>query len=190
MARNKKRVIIAMSGGVDSSVAAYILKEQGYDVIGVTMCFNLPSTKRKRPSCCSVESIEDAKRIAEKLDIKHYSLSFTKYLNEYIIDDFCNEYLEGRTPNPCVRCNQFLKFDVLLKKAREMDADYLATGHYARIIYDRLDKKYLLKRGKDKHKDQSYFLYGINKKALPFILMPLDLVYTLPPGQPAYDKER
>jgi tRNA-specific 2-thiouridylase len=170
---DKERVVVAMSGGVDSSVAAYLLKRQGYELIGVTMCFNLASSERKRPACCGIEGIEDAKRVAQMLGIRHYVLSFSRYLRKNIIEDFCREYLRGRTPNPCVRCNQFLKFDILLNKAIQMGARFLATGHYARIVYAPRKKVYLLKKGRDRQKDQSYFLYSINKKNLPFILMPL-----------------
>jgi tRNA-specific 2-thiouridylase len=188
---------------VDSSVAAALLKKDGFEVIGMTMCFGLPSisnmqtiptsmpklsqrisayhasrdnshhTSRSRPSCCGIEGIEDAKRVAGILDIPHYVLNFGKILEEKIIGNFCSEYLKGRTPNPCVRCNQFLKFDELLKKAKALDADYLATGHYAKIVYSPKLKRFLLKKGMDEKKEQSYFLYSIKKEALPFILMPL-----------------
>ncbi len=169
----KKRVVVAMSGGVDSAVAAAILKRDGFEAIGVTMCFSLPSGRNKGSSCCGIEGIEDAKRVAAILDIPHYVLNFQKILEDKIIDNFCKEYLLGRTPNPCVRCNQFLKFDALFKKAKALDADYLATGHYAKIIYNRAKKRFLLKKGRDTKKEQSYFLYSINKEALPYILMPL-----------------
>lgn len=205
---NKKRAVVAMSGGVDSSVAAWLLKKQGFEVIGITMCFNLPSplsneqitstsvskfsakilthltsrsnihpasrdTSSKRPSCCGIEDIEDARRVAEKIGIPHYVLNFGKELESKIVDNFCSEYLKGRTPNPCVRCNQFLKFDALLKKAKVFEAEFLATGHYARISYSRKAKRYLLKKGKDGQKDQSYFLYNIKREALPHIIFPL-----------------
>lgn len=169
----KKRVVVAMSGGVDSSVAAWLLKKQGHEVIGITMCFNISSGSRKRPSCCGIEGIEDARRVAEKIGIPHYVLNFGKELESKVIDNFCSEYLKGRTPNPCVRCNQFLKFDLLLNKARVLGAEFLATGHYARIGYDKKSKKYLLKKGRDPQKDQSYFLYNIRKDALGHILFPL-----------------
>jgi len=183
----KERIVVAMSGGVDSSVAAALLKSQGYEVIGITMCFsayggstfggNLPDSTTKRPTCCGIKAIEDAKRVAHKLEIKHYVLNFNKVLQEKVIKDFCREYLKGRTPNPCVRCNQYIKFDALLKKAFSLDAKYLATGHYARIEENREprteNREYLLKKAKDLHKDQSYFLYRLGQNQLKAILFPL-----------------
>jgi len=162
-----------MSGGVDSAVAAALLKKDGFEVIGVTMCLNISGRDKGRPSCCGIEGIEDAKRVAGELDIPHYVLNFKKALEQEIIRDFCWEYLKGRTPNPCIRCNRYLKFGALFKKSRELDADYLATGHYAKVIYEKKSSRFLLKKGKDNKKDQSYFLYSVDKKVLPFILMPL-----------------
>ena len=166
-----------MSGGVDSSVAAALLKEQGYEVIGITMCFNLPDKLGKKSGCCGIQGIEDARRVAQKLGIKHYVLNMHKSLEEKVINDFCREYARGKTPNPCVRCNQFLKFDHLLKKALSLDAQYLATGHYARIIKTQNSKlktpNYLLKKAKDRKKDQSYFLYRLNQFQLKHALFPL-----------------
>ncbi|MDD4954154.1 MAG: tRNA 2-thiouridine(34) synthase MnmA, partial [Candidatus Omnitrophica bacterium] len=173
----KERVVVAMSGGVDSSVAAALLQEKGYEVIGLTMCFNLPSGDAKRPSCCGLEGIEDARRVAHKLGIKHYVLSFGNDLEKHVIRDFIREYALGRTPNPCVRCNQFLKFGSLLKKALALDAKFIATGHYARIITK--PPLYILKKGKDKLKDQSYFLYRLTQAQLKHTLFPLS-GYTKP----------
>jgi tRNA-specific 2-thiouridylase len=180
----KTRVVIAMSGGVDSSVAAVLLSKQGYEVIGMTMCFNLTDSLNKRPNCCGLEGIEDARRVAHKLGIKHYVVNMQKALKELVIEDFCREYILGRTPNPCVRCNQYLKFDALLEKALSVGARYLATGHYARIGKSQKQnhacrqaggkrQNYLLKKAKDLKKDQSYFLYRLRQSKLKHILFPL-----------------
>lgn len=168
-----KKVYVAMSGGVDSSVAAGILKKGGCDVVGVTMCFNISYSSSKRPSCCGIEGIEDAKKSAEILGIPHYVYDFAKDINELIIKDFINEYLKGRTPNPCIRCNQYLKFDSLYKKVMKAKKGYLATGHYSKIKYNKNTDNYELRKAKDNKKDQSYFLYSIDKKRLPNILFPL-----------------
>lgn len=173
----KRRVIVAMSGGVDSSVAAALLQAQGYEVIGITMCFNLTDSTRKRPTCCGIRGIEDARRVAHRLGIRHYVLNMQKFLEKYVIKDFCQEYLSGRTPNPCVRCNQYVKFDALLKKAFSLGATHLATGHYARIQETqnarRKTQNYLLKKAKDLNKDQSYFLYRLGQSQLRHIFFPL-----------------
>jgi tRNA-specific 2-thiouridylase len=167
----KERVVVAMSGGVDSAVAAALLKEKGYGVIGLTMCFNLPDSKSKRPNCCSAQGIEDARRVAHKLGIKHYVLNMQKDLSKIVIRDFCRQYLAGRTPNPCVRCNQYLKFGILLEKALSLDARFLATGHYCRIV--KVGAGYRLRKAKDLKKDQSYFLYRLNQRQLRHIMFPL-----------------
>jgi len=169
----EKKVFVAMSGGVDSSVVAALMKEYGYDVIGVTMCFSITHPDSRKPSCCGVDGIQDAKRAAQILDIPHYVLDFASDINEYIIDDFTNEYLNGRTPNPCVRCNQHLKFGSLYEKVMALGADYLATGHYAKIAYNEDSKRFEMKKAKDEKKDQTYFLYSIRKDTLPSILFPL-----------------
>ncbi len=167
----KERVVVAMSGGVDSSVSAALLKQEGYEVIGITMCFNLADSARKRPACCGIQGIEDAGRVAHKLGIKHYVLNMQKVLKERVIKDFCDEYIKGRTPNPCVRCNQFIKFGALLKKALALDAKFLATGHYARIV--KTKQGYRLKKPEDLFKDQSYFLYRLGQNQLKHTLFPL-----------------
>jgi len=172
--RNKnKKVFVAMSGGVDSSVVAGIMKERGFEVIGVTMCFSITHPNSKKPSCCGVDGIADAKRAAQILDIPHYVLDFAKDINEYIIDDFTGEYLRGRTPNPCVRCNQHLKFGTLYKKVMALGADFLATGHYAKIHYNPQRDCYEMKKAEDQKKDQSYFLYSMRKETLSKVLFPI-----------------
>lgn len=166
----KERVVVAMSGGVDSAVAAALLKARGYEVVGITMCFNLKDSQSRRPVCCGLEGIEDARRVCYKLGIRHYVLNMQKMLERRVIDDFCRQYLAGCTPNPCVKCNQYIKFDALWKKASALGARFLATGHYARIGRT---NNYCLKKAKDKGKDQSYFLYRLNQKQLRKILFPV-----------------
>jgi len=167
----KKRVVVGMSGGVDSAVAAALLKAQGYEVIGLTMCFNLAESGRKKAGCCSRQGIEDARRVAHKLRIKHYVLNMQKALEERVIKNFCREYLSGRTPNPCVLCNQYLKFGELLEQVKVLDAQFLATGHYARLV--KTPAGFLLKKARDPQKDQSYFLYRLNQNQLEQVLFPL-----------------
>ena len=167
----KRKVLVAMSGGVDSSVCAYLLKKKGFDIAGVTMCLGVKESGRKKPACCGVEAINDAKRVSRKLDIPHYVMDFSDHLEKYVVKKFVFEYLNGRTPNPCVDCNTTLKFDILLKKALSLGFDYLATGHYARIA--KKNKTFFLKKAKDKTKDQSYFLYSIKRDKLKNILFPI-----------------
>ena len=162
-----------MSGGVDSSVVAGLMKEQGHEVVGVTMCFNISHAQSDRPSCCGVQGIQDAQRAAQILDIPHYVFNFAQEINEKIIDNFTSEYLSGRTPNPCVQCNQHLKFGSLFQKVRALGADVLATGHYAKIEFNDAQQRFELKKGDDPLKDQSYFLYSMRKETLPHVWMPL-----------------
>jgi tRNA-specific 2-thiouridylase len=173
----QKKIVVAMSGGVDSSVAAALLKEQGYEVIGVTMkLFSLPKdycTSENLRSCCGWKATEDAHRVAIHLGISHYVVDFRDQFDKSVIKDFCGEYSKGSTPNPCIRCNQYIKFDFLMKRLKAFEADYLATGHHARVEYDTQSELYLLKKGKDRKKDQSYFLYPIKQKQLSRTLMPI-----------------
>jgi tRNA-specific 2-thiouridylase len=166
-----------MSGGVDSSVAAAILKEEGYQVIGVTMQIwpsdRLADEADRFGGCCGLGAIEDAKRVAHKLDIPHYVMTFRDVFKQKVIDHFCQEYSVGRTPNPCISCNKYIKFDVLLEKTRRLGADFVATGHHARIEKDEAEGRYLLKKGIDQRKDQSYVLYPITQEQLGHILLPI-----------------
>ncbi len=159
-----------MSGGVDSSVAALLLVEAGYAVTGVTMCLGIRQDKG-RASCCGGDAIEDAKRVCGQLEIPHFVFDFAPLMEELVIGKFTSEYINGRTPNPCVDCNRYLKFGSLLDKARAMGFDYLATGHYAMI--EHAGGAWRLKRPKDRNKDQTYFLYPIKESDLPSILFPL-----------------
>lgn len=163
-----KRVLLGMSGGVDSSVAAYLLKKRGYEVIGLTMMVIPEDVDHEM---CTKNIVKDAKEVAEKLDIEHHIVDFRQVFKTKIIDYFIDEYMKGRTPNPCVACNKKIKFDEFFKKADELNCKYVATGHYAKIVEK--DKEYFLYRPEDSKKDQTYFLYGIAKEQLPRILMPL-----------------
>lgn len=167
-------MLAAMSGGVDSSVAAALLLEQGYDVIGVTMQL----WPRELPihhdgGCCSLSAVEDARRVARMLGIPYYVLNFQEIFAREVIDAFTGEYLRGRTPNPCIRCNDRVKFGALLEKARELDAQYVATGHYAQVSYDPQRGRYLLRKAVDGAKDQTYALYGLTQEQLAHVLFPL-----------------
>jgi len=169
-----QRVIVAMSGGVDSAVAAGLLARQGYEVVGVTMRLwaqEDPLASRYHRRCCSVEDIDDARAAADALGIPHYVLNMEREFGARVVDYFVDEYRRGRTPNPCLPCNEHVKFRSLLERAVALDADYLATGHYARI--ERSDGKYRLLRALDGEKDQSYVLYMLGQQELSRLLFPI-----------------
>lgn len=170
-----KKAVIAMSGGVDSSVAAYLMKDKGFDCIGTTMkLFNNDEVYiPKEHTCCSLEDVEDARSVANQLGIPYYVFNFKERFREDVIDRFVAAYETGATPNPCIDCNRYLKFEKLFHRAKELECDYVVTGHYARIEYDEHTGRYLLKKAIDSTKDQSYVLYSMTQEQLAHTLFPL-----------------
>ena len=170
-----KKAMIAMSGGVDSSVAAYLITRQGYETVGVTMNLHHDEDTgiTAENSCCTTKDIEDARCVAEHLGIDYHVFNYTDNFRSHVIERFVDAYRNGRTPNPCIDCNRYIKFDQLLKKAKELGFDYVVTGHYAITEYDEKSGRYLLKKAVDDSKDQSYVLYSLTQEQLKHILFPL-----------------
>ncbi|WP_432401102.1 tRNA 2-thiouridine(34) synthase MnmA [Wukongibacter sp. M2B1] len=173
---DKKKVVVGMSGGVDSSVAAYLLKKQGYEVIGVTMKVWQDSKDddyEREDGCCGLSAVDDARRVSNKLGIPFYVMNFKSVFKEKVIDYFIDEYMIGRTPNPCIACNKYIKFEELIKKAHSLGAYYVATGHYARIVKNEENDRFMIKKSSAEAKDQTYTLYNLTQDQLKYILMPL-----------------
>lgn len=173
--QTNKKAIIAMSGGVDSSVAAYLMQQAGYDCIGATMKLfhNEDIGVKAEKTCCSLEDVEDARAVAYRLGMPYYVFNFSDEFNRTVIDRFVADYQQGRTPNPCIECNRCLKFQKLYLRMQELKMDYVVTGHYARVSHDPVSGRYLLKKAADPAKDQSYVLYMLTQEQLAHIRFPL-----------------
>ncbi len=174
MTDKKERVLVAMSGGLDSSVVAMLLSEQGYEVLGITMKvwdYDYLGDQAPEKGCCNLDSINDARTVAVNLGFPHYVLDLRDEFKKLVINDFTNEYLQGRTPNPCIMCNIHMKWDALLRKADALQCKYIATGHYAQI--SKVNDRYVLSKGADELKDQSYVLWGLSQEKLSRTLFPL-----------------
>ncbi|MFH1321176.1 MAG: tRNA 2-thiouridine(34) synthase MnmA [Bacteroidota bacterium] len=168
------RILVAMSGGIDSSIAAMMLHREGYEVIGMTMKtwdYSSSGGAKKETGCCSLDSINDARTLAVKYGFPHYIINISEEFESFIIDNFVDEYMSGRTPNPCVLCNTHIKWDALLKRADQLDCEFIATGHYAQVREE--NDRYIVSKGVDEQKDQSYFLWGISQRNLARTKFPL-----------------
>lgn len=173
---DKNRVVVGMSGGVDSAVAAYVLKEQGYEVIGITMKLweeDEENYAEDYGGCCSLSSVEDARLVCEKLEIPFYVMNYNEQFVETVVDNFLEEYLSGHTPSPCIRCNKYIKFDELLKTANNLGAYYVATGHYGVVGYNESLDRYTISKSAEKRKDQTYMMYSLSQDQIKHTLMPL-----------------
>ncbi len=175
---DKNKVVVGMSGGVDSTVAAYQLKQMGYEVIGVNMRlwqddFLEEEHFMKDGGCCSLSSVEDARRVCEQMEIPFYALDFKGVFKETVVDYFIESYKKGETPNPCIACNKYVKFDALLEKAHQLGAYYVATGHYAKVYYDEDRSRYVVEKANATEKDQTYAIYNLTQDQLKHVLMPL-----------------
>lgn len=172
-----KKVMVGMSGGVDSSVTALILRDKGYDVTGVTLKMfsneDIVEAEKSGKTCCALSDVEDARSVAYKLGFDHIVFNFRDNFKKYVMEQFADSYLNGNTPNPCIECNRHIKFDKMLQRAKELEFDYIATGHYAIIDFDENTGRYLLKRPKDRSKDQTYVLYALTQEQLSHTLFPL-----------------
>ncbi|MBR1884278.1 MAG: 7-cyano-7-deazaguanine synthase [Clostridia bacterium] len=167
MEKSKAKVLLGMSGGVDSSVSALLLKEAGYEVIGCTLeLFNCGK-------CCNIETYMDAKAVCKQLGIMHFTFDLKEEFKKYVIDDFIECYKNSKTPNPCIECNKYMKFGIMQKKAKELGCDYIATGHYAKVEYSQKYRRNVLKASNAGKKDQSYVLWSIPKDALDMVIFPL-----------------
>ncbi|MBA3901633.1 MAG: tRNA 2-thiouridine(34) synthase MnmA, partial [Bacteroidetes bacterium] len=174
----KGRILVAMSGGIDSSIAAMMLHDEGYEVVGITMKtwdYAASGGSKKETGCCSLDSINDARILAVNKGFHHMILDIREEFGDYIIDNFVDEYLAGRTPNPCVLCNTHIKWEALLKRADKLDCEFIATGHYAQIREE--NGRHIISKGLDEHKDQSYVLWGLSQECMKRTKLPIGMYH-------------